>query len=159
MAKLTIAAMGKLKETYWQAAAAEYIKRLPPHLKPIIKEVREEPFPPNVASALRQNILTKEGKKLLSLVPTDSYIIALDVGGRNISSEGTARVLGKLWDAGRNVAFIIGGPLGIADEIRSAAQECWSLSALTFTHQMARVILLEQIYRAYKINNGEKYHW
>lgn len=159
MAKLTIAAVGRLKETYWQDAAAEYIKRLPSHFKPTIKEVREEPFPSSVTSALRQNILAKEGKKLLSLVPTDSYIITLDVGGRSISSEEAARALGELMDAGRNVAFVIGGPLGIADEIRKAARERWSLSALTFTHQMARVILLEQIYRAYKINNGEKYHW
>ena len=159
MAHLTIAAVGKLKEKYWQAAAAEYIKRLPLPYRPEIKEVREEPFAAALSAGEKQLILAKEGQKLLSLVPSAAYLIALDVHGVAVSSEEVAARLNKLLDAGQNIAFAIGGPLGIGAEVGKAARERWSLSKMTFTHQMARVILLEQIYRAYKINHGEKYHW
>lgn len=159
MIRLTIAAIGKIKEKYLRDGIAEYTKRLTPFVKLEVTEGREETFSPDMAAAQKQQLLTKEGQKLLSLVPKESYTIALDVGGKMFSSPEMARKIAEIADSGQSITFLIGGPLGLSDEVRAAVKERWSFSPLTFTHQMVRLILFEQIYRAIKINRGEKYHW
>ena len=146
--KITLIVVGKLKERFLIDGVAEYLKRL---RKFATVEVRE-------VSELRT--VDAEGKKLLSLVPPDSWLCVLDVAGVELTSEGFAKKIAALNLGGvSHLTFAIGGAFGLSDELRRAADFRLSLSPMTFTHQMARLILAEQIYRAFKINRGEPYHW
>lgn len=159
MIKITILAIGKIKESYITAAIDEYRKRLSPHAKLEFVELSEEKTPDNPSAAERQAAVKEEGKKLLKRIPSVAYTFLLDLHGKEISSEELAAKLDKLQTAGSSqFCFIIGGPFGVSDELR-AVSDCLSFSRLTFTHQMIRMLLTEQIYRAFKINRGEKYHW
>lgn len=158
--KITIVCAGKLKEKYLTAGINEFLKRLKPMAQVEILEVHEEKMPDSPSEAEKQQVLQKEGEKLLKLVPAGSYLFVLDVYGEEISSEELAERIDKLGVSGRSsLAFLIGGAFGLSREVRRAADMKLSFSRMTFTHQMVRLLLVEQIYRAFKINRGEKYHW
>jgi len=146
---INIICIGKLKEKYWQDAAAEYIKRLSRFCKLTITELSES----------KNDSKEEESDNILNHITKGSYVIALDVTGKNLSSEGLAEKLNDLGLEGKSdIVFIIGGSNGFDDRVRQAADMRLSFSSFTFPHQLMRVILLEQIYRASKINAGEKYH-
>lgn len=158
--KITIVCAGKIKEKYLTAGIAEFMKRLKPFAQVEIREVHEEKMPDNPSAAEKEQVLSKEGEKLLKLVPEGSYLFVLDVFGQEKSSEELAAKLDRLGLSGRsNITFLIGGAFGLSPAVRKAADELLSFSRMTFTHQMVRLLLVEQIYRAFKINRGEKYHW
>ena len=158
--KITIVCAGKIKEKYLSAGIAEFMKRLKPFAQVEIREIHEEKMPDSPSDAEKEQVLTREGEKLLKLVPEGSYLFVLDVFGKGKSSEELAASIDKLGLSGRsNITFLIGGAFGLSSEVRKAADELLSFSRMTFTHQMVRLLLVEQIYRAFKINRGEKYHW
>ncbi len=159
MLHLHLIVLGKLKESYWQAAEAEYLKRLQPYAKIIIHELKEESFSEKNPVEL---VKKKEAAKITAELEKikDGYIIALDEGGKKYSSPDFATNLQKQFSNYNNLAiFIVGGPLGLDPSILNQAHATISLSSFTFTHQMARVILLEQIYRGMMIANNRKYHY
>lgn len=156
---IQIICVGKLKEAYWRDAAAEYGKRLGKYCTLSIDELKEERLPDNASPAQEQAVIEAEGKNILKHVRQGSYVIALDVKGKALSSEGLAEKLSALALGGKSeAAFLIGGSLGLSPEALSRADYRLSFSAMTFPHQMMRIILLEQIYRAFKINRNEAYH-
>ena len=158
--KITIVCAGKLKEKYLTAGINEFLKRLKPMAQVEILEVHEEKMPDNPSEAEKEQVLQKEGEKLLKLVPSGSYLFVLDVYGEELSSEDLAAKIDRLGVSGRSsLTFLIGGAFGLSKEVRQAADMKLSFSRMTFTHQMVRLLLTEQIYRAFKINRGEKYHW
>ncbi|SDG15402.1 23S rRNA (pseudouridine1915-N3)-methyltransferase [Selenomonas sp. WCT3] len=158
--KITIVCAGKIKEKYLSAGIAEFMKRLRPFAQVEIKEIHEEKMPDEPSAAEKEQVLQKEGEKLLKLVPAGSFLFVLDVFGKEMPSEKLAEKLDQLGIQGRsNITFLIGGAFGLSREVRAAADERLSFSQLTFTHQMVRLLLVEQIYRCFKINRGEKYHW
>ncbi len=158
--KITIAAVGKIKEKYLTAGIAEFTKRLTPYCRLTVVEIDEERMPDNPSPSEKEKALTREGERLLKQIPADSYLIVLDVAGQTASSEELATHLSDLAVNGQShITFIIGGAFGLSANIRAAAQKRLSFSKMTFTHQMIRLLLVEQIYRAFKINRGEPYHW
>ena len=158
--KITIVTAGKIKEKYLTQGIAEFMKRLTPFAQLNIIEIHEEKMKDNPSESEKQKILTREGERLLRQVPEGSYLFVLDVYGREKSSEELADSINELGLKGRSsITFLIGGAFGLSQEVRSAADELLSFSRMTFTHQMVRLLLVEQIYRAFKINRGEKYHW
>ena len=158
--KIRIVAVGKLKEKYLREGVAEYEKRLAPFASVELRETREEYMAENPSEAQRQQTLAKEGERLLRLVPERSFLIVLDVRGKLLSSEALAKELAALALQGQSdLTFLIGGAFGLSPAVRDRADLRISFSPMTFTHQMVRLLLYEQIYRAFKINRGEKYHW
>ena len=158
--KIRIVAVGKLKEKYLREGVAEYAKRLAPFASVELLETREEYMAENPSEAQRQQTLAKEGERLLRLVPERSFLIVLDVRGKLLSSEALAKELASLALQGQSdLTFLIGGAFGLSPAVRDRADLRISFSPMTFTHQMVRLLLYEQIYRAFKINRGEKYHW
>jgi len=158
--KITILAVGKIKEKYLTMGISEFMKRLTLYAKVNIVEIDEEKMPENPSEAEKQKTLTKEGERLLKAVPESSHLIVLDVFGKNISSEDLAANIASLGLQGQShITFLIGGAFGLSPDVRKAAKEKLSFSKMTFTHQMVRLLLVEQVYRAFKINKGEKYHW
>ena len=158
--KIRIVAVGKLKEKYLREGVAEYEKRLAPFASVELRETREEYMAENPSEAQRQQTLAKEGERLLRLVPEKSFLIVLDVKGKLLSSEALAKELASLALQGQSdLTFLIGGAFGLSQTVRECADLRISFSPMTFTHQMVRLLLYEQIYRAFKINRGEKYHW
>ncbi len=146
--KITLITIGKLKEKFLQAGVAEYLKRLKPFVKFEVREIPE------------QKSVVEEGKKILSALPKESFIFVLDVAGNFLTSEKFAQKFSDLTLHGvSEITFVIGGAFGLSDEVKKIANFRLSFSPMTFTHQMARLILVEQIYRAFKINRGEPYHW
>lgn len=156
MHKLKIMAVDKLREPHWRDAAEGYLKRIAPYARLSVVEVSPDPLTDTVTA---ERSMKKEGERLLKQLPSEGMVIALDRLGKRCSSEEFARMID---DAGRNgdlVTFVVGGAAGLAPEVLSAAQKKISFSEMTFTHEMARVILLEQIYRAMTILAGKKYHY
>lgn len=157
--KITIFCVGKLKERYWQDAIAEYSKRLSRYDKLEIIEVPDEKAPETMSAAQEAAVMEKEGQRILKYVRDDMYVVALAIQGKTYTSEGLAQMLEKKALNGvSHIAFVIGGSLGLSPEVLNRAEEKISFSAMTFPHQLMRVILLEQIYRAEKINHHEPYH-
>lgn len=158
--RITIVTAGKIKEKYLTAGINEFLKRLGPFATVKIVEINEERMKDNPSEAEKQQVLQQEGQRLLRQVPEGSYLFVLDVYGRQLSSEELAERLGNLALQGKsNLTFLIGGAFGLSEEVRRAADFRLSFSPMTFTHQMIRLLLVEQIYRCFKINRGEKYHW
>lgn len=158
--RITIVTAGKIKEKYLTDGINEFLKRLGPFANVKIIEINEERMKDNPSAAEKEQTLTLEGHRLLKQVPEGSYLIVLDVYGRELSSEELAAKINSLGLSGRsNITFLIGGAFGLSSEVRAAADMLLSFSKMTFTHQMVRLLLVEQIYRAFKINRGEKYHW
>ena len=158
--KITIVAAGKIKEKYLTAGINEFLKRLGTFANVKIVEINEEKMKDNPSEAEKQQVLAAEGQRLLKQVPEGSYLFVLDVYGKAVSSEALSEKIQKLGLEGkRSITFLIGGAFGLSEEVRQAADFRLSFSPMTFTHQMIRLLLVEQIYRSFKIARGEKYHW
>ena len=158
--KITIACVGKLKEKYLQQGVAEFVKRLTPFAKLEVREIAEERMPDDPSDATRQQVLARETERLLKVIPEGAYVLLLDLRGEQISSPELAEKLDALALAGHShLCVVIGGAFGYTDALRCRADFRWCFSKLTFTHQMIRLLLVEQLYRAAKISRGEKYHW
>jgi len=158
--KITIACVGKIKEKYLTAGIEEFSKRLTPFCKLETLAINEERMPDNPSPAEKQQVLERETQRLLAIIPANSYVILLDVIGKQLSSPDLAAKLDELALAGNShITFVIGGAFGYIDALRKRADLALSFSKMTFTHQMIRLLLIEQIYRAFKISRGEKYHW
>lgn len=157
--KITILAVGKIKEKYFENAVQEYKKRLGRYCRLEIIEVADEKNPDNASAAEESIIRAKEGVRLEKYIKSNAYVIALAINGKQVSSEGFADKINKLGINGTShIIFIIGGSIGLDDSILNMAACKLSFSEMTFPHQLMRVILLEQVYRAYRIINGEPYH-
>ena len=157
--RINIVCVGKIKEKYLKLGIDEFKKRLSKYCKLEIIELEDEKAPENLSDKEMLMIKEKEGKKILSKIKDNSYVIALEIDGKNLSSEELAETINKLGVRGiSNITFVIGGSLGLSDEVLSRADYKLSFSKMTFPHQLMRLILLEQVYRAYRINNGEPYH-
>ncbi|MGI6584987.1 MAG: 23S rRNA (pseudouridine(1915)-N(3))-methyltransferase RlmH [Lutisporaceae bacterium] len=156
---ISIIAVGKLKERYFKEAVEEYSTRLSKYCKLDISEVPDEKAPENLSTAQELAVIRKEGQGILKHIKEDTYAIALAIQGKQLSSEAFAGFISDLGIKGRsNIAFIIGGSLGLSDEVLKRADFKLSFSPMTFPHQLMRVILLEQIYRGFRIIKGEPYH-
>ena len=157
--RINIVCVWKIKEKYLKLGIDEFKKRLSKYCKLEIIELEDEKAPENLSDKEMLIIKEKEGKKILSKIKDNSYVIALAIDGKNLSSEELAQTINKLGVRGvSNITFVIGGSLGLSDEVLSRADYKLSFSKMTFPHQLMRLILLEQVYRAYRINNGEPYH-
>lgn len=157
--KITVIAVGKIKEGYLQAAIGEYAKRLQKYCKLSVIEVEDEKTPDKAGEALNNQIREKEAVRILAAVSREAYVITLEIGGRSFDSPGFADFIDKLGVRGTShIQFIIGGSLGLHHTVSARADLALSFSAMTFPHQLMRVILLEQIYRGYRIMAGEPYH-
>lgn len=158
MLNIRIICVGKFKEKYWESASAEYMKRLGAYCSISVTEVKEEKLPAHASRADEENVITKEGKSILDRIGPGDYVIALDIGGRELSSEDLAAKIAEISFTSSTIDFIIGGSLGLSREVKSRAALKLSFGRITLPHQLARIVLLEQIYRAFKINAGETYH-
>ena len=155
----TILCVGKLKEAYWRDACAEYEKRLGAFCRFRLVEVAEERLPDNPSSAQIAATVEAEGKRLLEQLPRDGAVIPLCIEGKELDSPAlSARIQKLAVDGISHVVFIIGGSWGLSEAVKSRATLRLSMSPMTFPHQLARVMVLEQIYRAFQIASGGKYH-
>lgn len=156
---ITIVTVGKLKEKYLKQGIDEYVKRLSAYAKIEIVEVSDEKAPEELSENEMDLVKQKEGERILSKIAPDTYVIALAINGKLKSSEELADGLDKLATYGKSkIAFVIGGSLGLSQEVLARSNEQLSFSKMTFPHQLMRLILVEQIYRAFRINRGEPYH-
>ena len=158
MLNIRIICVGKFKEKYWEAASAEYMKRLGAYCNVSVVEVKEEKLPAHASRADEENVMLKEGKSILEKVGAGDHVIVLDIKGKEMSSEALAQKIADVSFSASTIDFIIGGSLGLSPEVKSRADLRMSFGPLTLPHQLARIVLLEQIYRAFKINAGETYH-
>ncbi len=157
---ITILQVGKTKQSFWSEAEKEYLKRLGPYARMEVVTVKEAELPKGDIGAGRKLVKTKEAKELLAHLQKGDFVVALDEKGKEYGSQDFAGFLGGLRDRGSlNLVFIIGGPYGLAEEVLNRSDLKIALSRLTFTHEMARVILLEQVYRAFTILQGKTYHY
>lgn len=156
--KFTILCVGKMKEKYLLEACGEYIKRLNRFGKTDVIEIADEKIPDKASDKQEQQIKEREGASVLAKIPADSFVIALCVEGGMMSSEELAQTIGKISMQHSHIVFVIGGSLGLSDNVKQRADLRLSFSPMTFPHRLMRVILLEQIYRACKINANETYH-
>jgi 23S rRNA (pseudouridine1915-N3)-methyltransferase len=157
--KITLIVVGKIKEAFYRDAVAEYVKRLAPYCRLQIVEVEDEPTRENMSPAQEQELLNKEGRRILQKIPKGSYVVALCIDGKQRDSEAMAAWMEELAVRGiSHITMIIGGSVGLSSEVIQMADEKVSFSKLTFPHQLMRVILLEQIYRWHRIAKNEPYH-
>lgn len=157
--KITVITVGKLKEKFFCDAVREYGKRLGRYCRLEIKETADEKTPKEASEVQREQILQKEGERIGRLIPEDAFVITLEIEGKKLSSVEFAKEIERLGVSGTShIVFVIGGSLGLHHTIKERADLAVSFSDMTFPHQLMRVILLEQIYRAYRIINGEPYH-
>ena len=153
-----IVCVGKMKEKYWRDAAAEYEKRLTRFLRLETIELPDLPEPVNSSPAIEAQIRQKEGEAILARLRPEDTVVALCIDGRRLDSVELSAQLARFADAGRRVVFVIGGSLGLSPAVVARASMKLSFSPMTFPHQLARIMLLEQVYRACKIGAGERYH-
>jgi len=157
--RISIVCVGKIKEKYLKLGIDEFSKRLSKYCKLEVIELDDEKAPENLSDKEMLMIKDKEGKKILSKIKDNAHVIALAIDGKNLSSEELADTIDNLGVRGTShIVFVIGGSLGLSDEVLRRANYKLSFSKMTFPHQLMRLILLEQIYRAYRINNSEPYH-
>lgn len=156
---VTLICVGKLKEDYLRAACAEYAKRLQGFCRFSIEELEAERLSESPSEAEIANALEKEGERILRKIPRNAYTLALCIEGKELSSEELAGLMDSVPVEGSgSAAFIIGSSYGLSEKVKGAAQLRLSMSRMTFPHQLARVMLMEQVYRAYTIINNKKYH-
>lgn len=156
---ITIVTVGKLKEKYLKMGMDEFDKRLKAYAKMNLVEVADEKAPESLSEADMELVKKKEADRILAKIPTDAYVIALAIEGKMKTSEQLAADMEALMTYGRSkVVFVIGGSLGLHDSIYKRADELLSFSKMTFPHQMMKLILMEQVYRAFRIMKGEPYH-
>lgn len=159
MFNVTVISVGRLKDRFYEDAAAEYLKRLSAYAKVNIIEIKSADLPENPGEALINSALQKEGREILKKLPSDAFPISLCVEGKLFSSEELAQMFENSAGKGiSHIAFIIGGSYGLSEEVKSHTKIRLSMSKMTFPHRLARIMLLEQIYRAFKISKKEKYH-
>ncbi|MBS6449662.1 MAG: 23S rRNA (pseudouridine(1915)-N(3))-methyltransferase RlmH [Veillonella sp. oral taxon 158] len=155
-----VVCIGKLKDAYLRDGVAEFVKRMRPYGGITITELNESKIGDKPSDADRKQVVDDEGERLLKVVPKNAYTVLLDVYGKTMSSEDLAKTVAKLEvDGVSDMAFIIGGAFGVSEALRQSVNYKLSFSPMTFTHQMVRLLLVEQIYRASKINRNEPYHW
>ena len=156
---ITLISVGKMKEKPYRLMADEYLKRLSRYAKVDEVELPDLPEPANSSPAIELQIKEKEGESILARIKPADYVIAMTIPGRQWDSPGLSRHLDDLMNRGQsNLVFVIGGSLGLSEKVIARADEEISMSKMTFPHQLARVMLLEQLYRAMKIRSGERYH-
>ncbi|WP_160035583.1 23S rRNA (pseudouridine(1915)-N(3))-methyltransferase RlmH [Paenibacillus sp. An7] len=156
---IQIISVGKLKEKYLVQGIQEYAKRLAPYIKFQVIEVPDEKAPENMSDAEIQNVKDREGEKILGHIKGDAHVIALALDGQLWSSEDLAAEIDKLATYGTShIVFVIGGSNGLSNTVLRRAQQRLSFGRMTLPHQLMRLVLVEQIYRAVKINRGEPYH-
>ena len=158
MLHIDIICVGKIKEQYLKDAISEYSKRLSKYCSLKIIELSDEQVPNNLNDSIAQNIKQTESNNILSHIKKDSYVICLDLKGKEFSSEEFSKNIETLSLITSSITFIIGGSLGVTANLRNSCKQSICFSKMTFPHQLIRVFLLEQIYRAFKISNGETYH-
>lgn len=157
--KITIITVGKLKEKYLKDAIAEYSKRLSKYCKLEIVEVADEKTPENASEVVEDAIRSKEAERILKYVKEDAFVITLEIAGKQLTSEEFADKIGQLGVRGiSHIIFVIGGSIGLGKEVLAQSDFALSFSKMTFPHQLMRVILLEQVYRSYRIISGQPYH-
>ncbi len=155
---ITVVAVGKIKERYFTDAISEYSKRLSRFVKLNIIEVSDEKIPDNASEKEAEQIKEKEGEKILAKLPQGAYSVAMCIEGGQLASEEIAKKLASVSMNTSHIVFIIGGSLGLSDAVKKKADLQLSFGKITLPHQLMRVVLLEQVYRAFKINNNENYH-
>lgn len=158
MLHINIICVGKIKETFFKDAIQEYSKRLSRFCSLSITEIADEKIPDKTNEKIENDIKEKEGNNILSHIKRDSYVIALDLKGKEFDSIAFSKEISNISISSSNITFIIGGSLGISNKVLSACNEKICFSKLTFPHQLIRIFLLEQLYRAFKISNNETYH-
>lgn len=157
--KISVITVGKIKEKYLRDAIAEYSKRLSRYCKLEIIEVADEKTPDQASETVEEGIRAKEGERILKYIRDDMYVITLEIKGKMLTSEEFAGKIESLGVQGKSsVAFIIGGSIGLGKDVLKRSDFALSFSKMTFPHQLMRVVLLEQVYRGYRIINGEPYH-
>ncbi len=160
MIHISIICVGKLKEKYLKDATEEYLKRLSRYCKIDVIELQDESLPSKLNESLIDDIKEKEGKKIIEFIKNSSYVLTLDLKGKQFTSEEFSEKIENISIQGYSeVTFIIGGTLGLSKEVIDNSNELISFSKMTFPHQLIRVFLLEQIFRAFKISRNETYHW
>ncbi|MBT2600019.1 MULTISPECIES: 23S rRNA (pseudouridine(1915)-N(3))-methyltransferase RlmH [unclassified Oceanobacillus] len=156
---ITIVSVGKLKEKYLKQGIDEYKKRLNAYAKVSIIEVADEKAPETLSEAEMKEVKRKEGERILSHIAPDAFVITLEIEGKMLGSEQLAKKLDELATYGKSkVVFVIGGSLGISLDVQKRSDLALSFSKMTFPHQLMRLVLLEQVYRSFRINRGEPYH-
>ena len=156
---ITIISVGKLKEKFMRQAVEEYMKRLKAYAKVNIIEVPDEKAPEHLSESQATTVKRKEGERILKHIGQNMYVITLEINGKMLTSEQLSKKLEDLSLYGKSrVAFVIGGSLGISDAVQRRSDMALSFSKMTFPHQLMRIVLLEQIYRAFRIMRGEPYH-
>lgn len=158
MLTINILCVGKIKENYLKEAINEYSKRLSKYCNLNIIEVSDEKVPDKLSDTIIESIKDKEAQKMLSYIKKDTYSISLDLKGKQLTSEEFSKKIEEISNITSSITFIIGGTLGIGEELINASKEKICFSKMTFPHQLIRVFLLEQIFRAFKISNNETYH-
>lgn len=157
--RITLICVGKLKERFYRDAVEEYVKRIGKYCKIEVIEVEDEKTPDGAGEALEEQIKAKEGKRILDRIKENSFVVTLEIKGKRFTSEGYAGWLEGLTVNGcSHVTFVIGGSLGLHESVCKRSDLAVSFSDMTFPHQLMRVILTEQIYRAFRIISGEPYH-
>ncbi len=157
--RITLLTVGKIKEKYLKEAISEYSKRLSRYCRLEIIEVSDEKTPEQASQTVEEQIREKEGERLLKQIRDEMYVITLEIQGKMLSSEELAAKMEDLGIQGKShIAFVIGGSIGLGREVVKRSDYALSFSKMTFPHQLMRVILLEQVYRGYRIINGEPYH-
>ena len=157
--RITLITVGKIKEKYLRDAVAEYVKRLGKYCKLEIIETADEKTPDHASEIMEDAIRAKEAERILKHIREDAYVVTLEIQGKQLSSEELAEKIETLGIRGRShIIFIIGGSIGLGREVLAKSDFALSFSKMTFPHQLMRVILLEQIYRSYRIIQKEPYH-
>lgn len=160
MININIICIGKLKEKYLKDAAMEYSKRLSKYCKLTITELSDEKLPNKINGSIINNIKNEECAKILNNIKKDSYVVSLDLKGKEFTSEEFSKKIDAIGVNGYStITFIIGGTLGLTNEVLKKSNELICFSKMTFPHQLIRVFLLEQLFRGFKILNNETYHW
>ncbi|CAH0237773.1 23S rRNA (pseudouridine(1915)-N(3))-methyltransferase RlmH [Priestia megaterium] len=156
---ISIITIGKLKEKYLKQGIQEYLKRLSSYAKVEIIELADEKAPENLSESEMEQVKQKEGERILAKISDDTYMIALAINGKQKSSEELAKEIDSLATYGKSkIAFVIGGSLGLSSEVMKRSNAALSFSKMTFPHQLMRLVLVEQIYRAFRIIRNEPYH-
>jgi 23S rRNA (pseudouridine1915-N3)-methyltransferase len=156
---ISIITIGKLKEKYLKQGIQEYLKRLSSYAKVEIIELADEKAPENLSESEMEQVKQKEGVRILAKISDDTHVIALAINGKQKSSEELAKEIDSLATYGKSkIAFVIGGSLGLSSEVMKRSNAALSFSKMTFPHQLMRLVLVEQIYRAFRIIRNEPYH-
>ncbi len=158
MVNIKLICVGEIKENFLSDAIKEYLKRLSRYCKINVIEVKDEASSPKASKKEEEQVLVNEGKRVIKQLKDQDYLVLIDLHGKEYDSLSLAGNFQKIISQHSSIALVIGGSLGLSDELRSLSKERWCLSKLTFPHQLTRVIVLEQLYRVFKINNNEIYH-